>query len=117
MPFIIRVLPHLIPPVADEGLTLSFAASADHSATDPITGDPLVTGYELWVFAWPTDELIDTEALGKPSPVGGIITVTNSPLLDSLAAGTYFVRVVTLGPHEVVSPDQVAQSVPITLTV
>ena len=72
---------------------LVFTASADHAtnvtsytvalyrAADPVTGSPVAT-----------------RDLGKPTPVGGDITVDISTLVDPLPAGSYKAVVRAIGP-------------------
>lgn len=100
------------------GLEVSFTASSDHAATDPVTDEPLVSSYELRVYVAFTGELVGTEDVGKPAPNGSnVITVTNSALLAGLSPGSYVLNVVTLGPHSDVSPDQEAVSYAADFTV
>jgi hypothetical protein len=91
---------------------LSFTASVDHDEVDPLTSDPLVSGYELWVYDEATVTLQGAESLGKPTPDGSDTITVTSALLNSLAAGSYYIYVVTLGPYYDVAPDQIAASAP-----
>ena len=93
-------------------MTLTFTASVDHAATDPITGDPLIVSYELWVYDGVSPfSLIGTENLGKPTPNGSnVITITDSALLNGLEIGLYTGQVYALGPLYLTAPDQMVPS-------
>jgi hypothetical protein len=92
------------------GVMVTFTASPDHDATDPITGDPVVESYEIRVYD-SDDELVGTENIGKPTPDGSDqITVTDSALLAGLSPGAYTLTVAALGPDSGVADDEIAVS-------
>jgi hypothetical protein len=93
-------------------MTLTFTASVDHTRTDPITGDPVIASYEIWVYDGASPfELIGTENLGKPTPNGSnVITITDSTLLNGLEIGSYTGQIYALGPLFETAPDQMVPS-------
>ena len=99
-------------------MVLTFTASVDHDELDPTSGNALVDSYEITVYeaALPYT-LVGTENLGKPTPVAGVITVSDSALLNGLSIGLYTLTVATLGPQSDVAPDQIAISEPIAFEV
>lgn len=56
-----------------------FNASTEHATTDPVTGTPKVSRYDLQFFdegvdaTNPQAQAIQTSPLGKPAPVAGVI--------------------------------------------
>lgn len=77
---------------------VEFQASADHNATN-IDGTAIVTGYTLRIFLEGATDPFSNQSLGKPTPVAGLISVTNSALFAGLATGLrYTARVVAVGP-------------------
>lgn len=81
--------------------TVTFAASADHSALALDGTTPLVTSYQMQVFleATPTGTPLTVLELGKPTPVSGAITVTNAVWFAALTPKTrYVAKVAAVGP-------------------
>jgi len=81
-------------------VTVAFTPSADHSVNG-LDGVPLVTRYEMRVFTQsPLGQTpITTLDLGKPTPAGGTITVTNAVWFSGLTPNVlYVVRVAAVGP-------------------
>jgi hypothetical protein len=77
---------------------VSFAASADHSATG-LDGAPLVARYELRMFLVNGGAALVTQDIGKPVPTSGTITVTNPVWFAGLTKNTVYVaKVAAIGP-------------------
>jgi hypothetical protein len=80
--------------------TIEFTASTDHAALDT-NGQPILTRYDVEIYtstaaATPTK----TQGIGKPTPVGGVITFTQLATITSglpFAPG-YVAKVVAVGP-------------------
>jgi hypothetical protein len=80
-------------------MDVTFTASPDHDATDPITGDPIVASYELRVYD-ANGEWVGTDTIGKPTPNGSNeIVVSDSALVNDLSSGTYTLYVAAVGPQ------------------
>lgn len=92
--------------------TLSFTASANHSAMEHT--QPVVAGYQLVLRPEGGSDLPAIE-LGKPAPdATNVVTVDVSSQLQALPAGTYVAKVKAVGPGgEAVSAD----SAPFSLTI
>jgi hypothetical protein len=80
--------------------TVEFTPSADHDAISVLTGQPVVSRYELRMYleANPATPISTTD-LGKPTPAGGVISVTNPVWFAGLTPNTrYVARVAAIGP-------------------
>ena len=78
---------------------VQFTASADHAVMLP-DGTPMVSRYELRIYAQNATEPVTTTDLGKPAPVAGDITTDITSVLGSLplsATVQYVARVVAVG--------------------
>jgi len=78
---------------------VQFTASADHAVMLP-DGTPMVSRYELRVYAQGATEPVTTTDLGKPATVAGDITTDITSVLGSLplsATVQYVARVVAVG--------------------
>ncbi len=68
---------------------VSFPVSADHAA---------VTSYEIRAYLEGSPVLAGSTNIGKPTPVGGVITVNISSFLATLEAGNYVLTVAAISP-------------------
>lgn len=86
--------------------TVEFVPSADHDRLG-LDGQPMVTRYELRIFAQGATVPRVTQDIGKPTPVAGKIAVTNPGYFLTLITNTlYTAKVVAIGPSgEAVSED------------
>lgn len=76
---------------------VEFDASVDHSAVD--MGQNKVTGYVAKFFLNGATTPVQSPSLGKPTPVAGKITFSLVTVARPiLLAGTYTVKVATVGP-------------------
>lgn len=78
---------------------VEFNASADHDATN-LDGTPILDHYDLRIYLEGASQPFQAPtSLGKPTPVAGKITITNSALFAALATGLrYVARVGAVGP-------------------
>lgn len=77
---------------------VDFAPSPDHSATQ--NGAAVLTRYDLEIYT-PTGSMPVQAAtsLGKPTPVGGLITYSQlATVLATVAPGTYVAKIASVGP-------------------
>lgn len=77
---------------------MEFIPSANHN--DTIEGVPLITRYDLRVFAVAAPEVtIVSISIGKPTPVNNLVSMPLPPLAAvPLSTNAYFGRVVAVGP-------------------
>ena len=68
--------------------TLELTQSADHAS---------LSGYGLNIYSVNWNDPVLSLDLGKPTPVGGVITVDISATLAALPAGTYTAKVLAIG--------------------
>lgn len=81
--------------------TVQFTPSADHDVINPVTTQPMVLRYDLRIFTeQPLGTVpVTTVDIGKPTPVGGTITVTNAVWFSGLTPNTrYVAKVAAVGP-------------------
>ena len=84
------------PPVTNPQ-TVEFTASTDHNTIDE-TGTPILQRYELRLYYALAPLPWATYDLGKPDPVGELITVKNPAWFIAPSAGQVcFARVVSIG--------------------
>ena len=82
---------------------VSFVASADHNATDPFDGLPVLTEYRLNIYAEsaPGGPLLSFVSLGKPTTnAQNVIDVANAPAMFSGAPTNVrlIAKVAAIGP-------------------
>lgn len=78
---------------------VQFQASADHAVTLP-DGSPMVSRYELRIYAQGAPDPVTTTDLGKPQHVGGEVTTDITSVIGSLplsATVQYVARVAAIG--------------------
>jgi hypothetical protein len=106
---VLLVLPSLAqaqtPTVVTPASALIFQSSPDHSATDAVSGQAIVTSYQAdaVVSTGPTGALGWTQGLGKPTPdTSGAIAINGAaftPLYNAMALGVvYTLKVSAVGP-------------------